>query len=171
MDTKERRSAIRNILIEAAQPVTGTALAKELGVSRQIIVGDIALLRASGVDVYATPQGYVVPVKGENAKITATLACRHTREGLADELNIIVDNGGKVLDVVVEHPLYGEIRANLMLSSRREVGDFLNKLAVSGAEPLSIVTGGVHLHTVEISDTKALEKIEEQLKANGILLK
>ncbi|MGI6093372.1 MAG: transcription repressor NadR [Veillonellaceae bacterium] len=171
MDTKERRTAILNILMGAAKPVTGTVLAKKLGVSRQIIVGDIALLRASGIDVYATPQGYVVPAKGEDRKIRATLACHHTREGTGDELNIIVDNGGKVLDVVVEHPLYGEIRANLMLSSRREVDEFLKKLALSGAEPLSIVTGGVHLHTVEISDRQALEKIEEQLKANGILLK
>ncbi|MPM95922.1 putative transcription repressor NiaR [bioreactor metagenome] len=171
MDTKERRMVILNILKDTAEPVTGTALAKELGVSRQIIVGDIALLRASGVDVYATPQGYVVPVKGEYNKLVATLACRHTREGLADELNVIVDNGGKVLDVVVEHPLYGEIRANLMLSSRREVAEFLDKLVVSGAEPLSIVTGGVHLHTVEISDRKALAKVEEELKAIGVLLK
>lgn len=171
MDTRERRMVLFNILTRAQHPVTGTALAKELGVSRQVIVGDIAILRASGVDVYATPQGYVVPAKEPAAKITAVFACRHKHEKLADELNIIVDNGGKVLDVVVEHPLYGEIRANLMLSSRREVADFIERLKESGAEPLAIVTGGVHLHTIEAPNNKALQAIEEGLRELGLLLK
>jgi transcriptional regulator of NAD metabolism len=140
-----------------------------LSVSRQIIVSDIAILRAAGHDVYATPQGYVMPVKQQG--ITATLACKHSREELADELNIIVDNGGKVLDVVVEHPLYGEIKANLMLASRREVDEFMARLNDSGAEPLSIVTGGVHLHTIEISDPKALERMKSELKRRGLLIK
>lgn len=171
MDTRERRTALFNLLKQTQQPVTGTELAKKLGVSRQVIVGDIAILRAGGVDVYATPQGYVVPPKESIDKITATLACRHNREKLADELNVIVDNGGRVLDVVVEHPLYGEIRANLMLSSRREIAEFMEKLAQSGAEPLSIVTGGVHLHTVEVPDPKALARIEEELRALGVLMR
>lgn len=171
METKERRLVILTKLKEAERPITGTELAKELGVSRQVIVGDIALLRASGVNVYATPQGYVVPTEPKSDKVTAVLVCRHTKEDLADELNIIVDNGGKVLDVVVEHPLYGEIRANLMLSSRREVTEFIDKLANSGAAPLSIVTDGVHLHTVEVTDYHVLQKIEEQLKTLGILVK
>lgn len=171
MDTKERREALANILRNSQEPVTGTSLARELGVSRQIIVGDIAILRAGGVDVFATPQGYVMPSKGVPERITATLACRHASNQLNDELNIIVDNGGKVLDVVVGHPLYGEIKANLMLSSRREVAEFIARLAESGAEPLSIVTGGVHLHTVEVPDRKALEMIEKELKEQQILMK
>lgn len=171
MDTRERRTALFNLLKNAQQPITGTELAKELGVSRQVIVGDIAILRAGGVAVYATPQGYVVPSKESIDKVTATFACRHNREKLSDELNVIVDNGGRVLDVVVEHPLYGEIRANLMLSSRREIAEFMEKLAQSGAEPLSIVTGGVHLHTVEVPDSKALARIEEELRALGVLMR
>ena len=171
MDTKERREALANILRSSQEPVTGTSLARELGVSRQIIVSDIAILRAGGADVFATPQGYVMPSKGLTEKITATLACSHSTVQLKDELNTIVDNGGKVLDVVVEHPLYGEIKANLMLVSRREVADFIAKLAQSGAEPLSIVTGGVHLHTVEVPNLKALEKIEQELKTQQILIK
>lgn len=169
MDAKERRMKIFDKLKNTQEPITGTALAKGLGVSRQIIVGDIAILRARGIEIYATPQGYIMPVNEAN-KITATLACRHSRDELANELQIIVDNGGKVLDVVVGHPLYGEIRANLMLSSRREVAEFLDKLKESGAEPLSIVTGGVHLHTVEVNDRASLSKIEAELKANGILM-
>jgi transcriptional regulator of NAD metabolism len=169
MDNKARRAALLHILENSLSPVTGTVLAHRLSVSRQIIVSDIAILRAAGHDVYATPQGYVMPVKQQG--ITATLACKHSREELADELNIIVDNGGKVLDVVVEHPLYGEIKANLMLASRREVDEFMARLNDSGAEPLSIVTGGVHLHTIEISDPKALERMKSELKRRGLLIK
>lgn len=169
MDNKERRAALLHILKNSPSPVTGAALARKLCVSRQIIVSDIAILRAAGTDIYATPQGYVMPVKQQG--ITATLACKHSRGELADELNIMVDNGGKVLDVVVEHPLYGEIKANLMVASRREVNEFLARLNKSGAEPLSIVTGGVHLHTVEISDTEALERMKSELKNRGFLIK
>jgi len=169
VDTKDRRSKILTMLKTAGKPVTGTALARELGVSRQVIVGDIAILRAAGIAVYATPQGYVIPVDLAPA-VRATLACRHRRDELEKELMIIIDNGGKVLDVVVEHPLYGEIRANLMLSSRRELADFLNNLAKSGAEPLSIVTGGVHLHTIEAPTEAVLKNIQEELSSHGILI-
>lgn len=170
MDTKERRKALLEKLKTADQPMTGTELARELGVSRQIIVGDIAILRAAGEAVYATPQGYVLPAGEKTGALTATLACRHDRDGLAKELTIMIDNGGKVLDVVVEHPVYGEIRANLMLSSRRDIADFLHNLSGSGAEPLSIVTGGVHLHTLEVPDREALRQIEKELRQEGILV-
>lgn len=170
MDNKERRTKLMHILENSPNPVTGAALARKLCVSRQIIVSDIAILRAAGTaDIYATPQGYVIPVKQQG--ITATLACKHSRDELAEELNIMVDNGGKVLDVVVEHPLYGEIKANLMVSSRREVNEFLARLNKSGAQPLSIITAGVHLHTVEISDTEALERMKSELRNKGFLIK
>lgn len=170
MDAKERRMLLMDKLKTTGEPVTGTALARELGVSRQIIVGDIAILRASGANIYATPQGYILPA-GRTNTIIATLACRHSWDKLFDELSIIIDNGGKVLDVVVEHPVYGEMRANLMLSSRRELSEFLHKLKESGAEQLSIVTGGVHLHTIEVPSAEVLQKIEQQLKEQEILMK
>jgi transcriptional regulator of NAD metabolism len=168
MDANKRRQQLYQKLKDAARPVTGTALAKEMGVSRQIIVGDIAILRAAGHEIFATPQGYVLPLPGSGATITAKLACQHGREGLAKELAIIIDNGGKVLDVIVEHAVYGEIKANLMLSSRRELTDFLHKLD-QGAEPLSTITGGVHLHTVAVPSMEVLARIETELRAEGIL--
>lgn len=170
MDTKERRNAILAKLRASEIPLTGTALAKELGVSRQIIVGDIAILRATGIAVFATPQGYILP-ESAVAAIRTTLACRHDMHNLEAELLTIIDNGGKVLDVIVEHPVYGEIKANLMLASRRELKAFLDSLATCGAEPLSVVTGGVHLHTIEVPDKAVLWQIEEELNRQGILLK
>ena len=170
MEAKERRSMLLKKLRAAQEPLTGTSLAKELGVSRQIIVGDFAILRAAGNVVYATPQGYIVPPT-ENAKvIKATLACKHDRDGLEQELAIIIDHGGKVLDVIVEHSLYGELKANLMLASRRELADFLRKLDDSKAEQLCSITAGVHLHTVEVPDEEVLSKIKEELRQKGILM-
>ncbi|SDF32666.1 transcription repressor NadR [Sporolituus thermophilus] len=170
MDAKTRREKLLTMLKQAAAPVTGTALSRELGVSRQVIVGDIAILRAAGQEIYATPQGYLVPVANPRSAVTAKLACRHGRDSLAEELAIIIDHGGKVLDVIVEHPLYGEIRANLMLASRRDLAEFLRKLEESGAKPLSVVTGGVHLHTVEAPSPQVLAEIEGALRQQGILL-
>ncbi|MBP2656821.1 MAG: hypothetical protein H6Q73_4390 [Firmicutes bacterium] len=169
MEAKKRRQLLLEKLESIFEPVTGAALAKELGVSRQIIVGDIAILRAAGREIYATPQGYIMSLKPQMNNVVAKFACRHDREKMAKELAIIIDNGGKVLDVIVEHSVYGEIKANLMLSSRREMEEFLNKLS-DGAEPLSMVTGGVHLHTVGASSRAVLANIEAELKAEGILI-
>ncbi|MDU4961011.1 MAG: transcription repressor NadR [Sporomusaceae bacterium] len=170
MDAKTRRKQLVEALRKAAAPVTGSALAQQLGVSRQVIVGDIAILRAAGVAVYATPQGYLLPVEQPAAVKTATIACQHGRDKLGDELAIIIDNGGKVLDVIVEHPLYGELKANLMLASRRDLAEFLRQMDDSGAEPLLVVTGGVHLHTIEVPSPAALARIKQELEGQGILL-
>ncbi|BBB90027.1 putative transcription repressor NiaR [Methylomusa anaerophila] len=169
MDTKERREQLLQLLKQSQVPLTGTALANKLGVSRQVIVGDIAILRAAGVNVYATPLGYVIPVLQSTA-VTTHFACRHGRDRMGEELAIIIDNGGKVLNVIVDHPVYGEIKASLMLSSRRELADFLRDSANSGAEPLSVITGGVHLHMVEASSEVILQKIEQELRTAGILV-
>lgn len=170
METQERRAFLLAKLQAADKPLTGTALARELGVSRQIIVGDIAIIRASGVEIYATPQGYMIPAVVSPA-VSFTIACRHKHDNLEKELAIIIDNGGKVRDVIVEHPLYGEIKANLMLSSRRELDEFLARLTESGAQPLSVVTSGVHLHTIEVPNEKVLANIEQELRNEGILFK
>ena len=115
MNTEERRQHILERLRETKKPLTGTALSKEFAVSRQIIVGDISILRALGTNVYATPRGYIIPEESRGKQgLMATLTCRHTQQDMLKELNVIVDNGGFVRDVIVEHPLYGEIRADLM---------------------------------------------------------
>lgn len=169
MDAKERRESLLAMLKTAMQPLTGTMLAKTLKVSRQIIVGDIAILRAAGTSIIATPQGYMLPAV-ISSKVTATFACQHGLDQLGEELAVMIDNGGKVLDVAVEHPLYGEIKANLMLSSRRDLADFLQRLKESKAEPLLALTGGIHLHTVEADSEEILTMIKEELSRLGILI-
>lgn len=169
MDGKERRHLLLAKLTAADEPLTGTVLAQMLGVSRQIVVGDIAIMRAAGSEIIATPQGYILP-SGKHTRVsTVKIACRHDWQNLAEELAIIIDHGGKVVDVIVEHPVYGELRANLMLASRRDLAEFLRKLDDSGAAPLSIVTGGIHLHTIEVPSAAVLQEIEAALNKRGIL--
>ncbi|MCE5285791.1 MAG: transcription repressor NadR [Pelosinus sp.] len=169
MDAKARRDFLLEKLKRDTKPVTGAVFAKELGVSRQIIVGDIAILRAAGIDIFATPQGYVLPNHAYQEALRYKIACRHNNEGMEKELAIVIDNGGKVLDVIVEHPIYGEICANLMLASRRDLKEFMER--ITNSEPLSLLTGGVHLHTIEVPSNEIFNNIELQLRTAGILMK
>ncbi len=164
-----RRTELFRLLEEAGQPITGSELARKLGVSRQVIVQDVALLRAQGEQILATPRGYLV-TRSPGQRLRRTIACRHSEAEIKDELYTIVDLGGKVIDVTVEHPLYGEIRGLLMINSRYDVGQFLKALENTRARPLSLLTYGVHLHTVEVEDPADFERIHEALKARGFLL-
>ena len=166
MDGQTRRETILCRLTQAPGPVSAATLAKELGVSRQIIVGDVALLRAGGKPISATPRGYVM---GKTPGVTRTLACIHTAQEMAEELNAIVDTGCEVVDVIVEHPLYGQLTGALRLRSRYDVSQFLAHVAQSDAKPLSDLTGGLHLHTIRGEDTAALDRAENALRALGCL--
>lgn len=165
----QRRQRIVGIISSAPIPVTGTELASQLSVSRQIIVQDMAILRAAGADIISTPRGYLIGSQhASRAKFRGTLAVRHTREQIAQELNALVDVGLRVVDVIIDHPIYGELRGLLMLESRADVRSFLSRLA--GTEPLSSLTRGIHLHTVEASRAGAIEEGRDALRDVGILL-
>lgn len=150
--------------------VTGDELAKHFRVSRQCVVQDIAILRAGGEEIFATPQGYRLPHNASHVQ-RAILACQHGPEQTGEELQTLVDNGVRILDVIVEHPIYGELRGTLMIESRADVEDFLAKVKASKASLLSSLTGGVHLHTVEASRPEMLERATAVLKKKGFLLK
>ena len=169
MDTKSRRQQVLQLLKNTKGPVTGSNLAKRFNVSRQIIVGDISVLRAGGITIYATPQGYVLPEEANRDVVVATITCQHDNASMLQELETVVDNGGFVRDVIVEHPLYGEIRADLMLGSRHDVQEFYNSMLQCEAKHLSLITNGVHLHTIEVPSEAHLQRIRQQLKALGVL--
>lgn len=170
MNTEKRREILMKRLREAKQPLTGTKLARELGVSRQIIVGDISILRAEGTQIFATPRGYIMPQEAGDKSIKATIVCRHDAAAMEKELQAVVDNGGSVLDVIVEHPVYGAIRGDLFVESRRDVRRFLTKMQKCQANPLLVVTGGIHMHTIRVPDEDALAAIRSDLKRLGILV-
>lgn len=168
MEAASRRQAILDRLRTADRPVSASALAAGLNVSRQIIVGDIALLRAGGAEISATPRGYVLPRATDG--ITRTIACRHTLAQTGQELDILVDNGCTVLDVIVEHPVYGQLTGQLQISSRYDVEQFLAHIRDSDAAPLSMLTGGLHLHTLCCPNEDAYTRACAALKAAGLLL-
>lgn len=168
MEAAFRRQAILDRLRTADRPVSASALAAGLNVSRQIIVGDIALLRAGGAEISATPRGYVLPRATDG--ITRTIACRHTLAQTGQELDILVDNGCTVLDVIVEHPVYGQLTGQLQISSRYDVEQFLARIRDSDAAPLSMLTGGLHLHTLCCPNEDAYTRACAALKAAGLLL-
>lgn len=164
MDTRDRREEVLKILRNSEEPVKGTDISERLNVSRQIIVQDVAILRARGEDILATPQGYLIPKIYGTQKLIKTIACSHGNNAeIEDELKIIVDFGGKIIDVIVEHPLYGEIKSQLQISSRHDLELFMESLEKTKAEPLSSLTGGIHLHTIEVDDENTFHKIKKAL--------
>lgn len=170
MNTDERRKKILQTLKQASAPLTGSELSNIYKVSRQIIVGDITVLRASGHDIYATPRGYILPQNNKAHQELAIICCKHSDDNLQQELETIIDNGGKIRDVIVEHPLYGEIRVNLFINSRRDIQLFLKKKHQTQASTLMSITNGIHYHTIEIPDLETLELIKTELNKAHILI-
>lgn len=169
MSTGKRRKKVLSILKEARQAVSASALAEQLNVSRQIIVGDIALLRAQGNDILSTPRGYIIGSNLQSGGVICKLACMHSPELTKDEIYTIVDNGGRLIDVIVEHPLYGQLSGQLNIYSRYDADVFLNKVASGKISLLSNLTDGVHLHTISCSDHETVSRIENILREMGIL--
>ena len=169
MDAQERRQHIARRLDGAQGPVNATTLARECSVSRQIIVGDIALLRAGGLDIAATPRGYMV--QRSPAGLVRRVAVRHDGQAMEAELNAMVDQGCTVLDVIVEHPIYGQLTGPLQLSNRYQVGQFIQRCRDQAAAPLSLLTEGIHLHTISCPDQAAYERVCRALEELGVLLK
>lgn len=169
MNGEDRRTKIIEILRSREEPVSGAELAKMLHVSRQVIVQDIALLRAVNRNIISTTKGYVLYVK-EVQKVNRCFLVKHSDDEIEDELCTIVDNGGKVMDVIVMHDIYGEISTGLIIKNRQEVYDFVEKLKSHKTIPLKDLTGGVHLHTVEADSESVLDSIEKKLREKKYLI-
>ncbi len=171
MKATERRNEILNRLKEATVPVSASALAGQLSVSRQVIVGDIALLRASGIKIAATPRGYIIEAEAaEDFPFTGLVATRHTPDETRDELYTIVDYGGYVINVIIEHPIYGQISGPLDIASRHDADMFADSLdSRKEAKPLSTLTGGVHFHKIGCRSEENFNLITKALDSKGYL--
>ncbi|MEL7646573.1 MAG: transcription repressor NadR [Sedimentibacter sp.] len=169
MISEERRKNIEKTLRNNTEPVSANALARQFSVSRQVIVGDIALMRAAGVKISATPRGYVINSDFEKTENTYTVACCHDDKNMIMELYAVVDNGGTVADVTVEHPVYGQITGELRISSRYDADLFMDKIKNNAAQPLMHLTGGIHLHTIRCADDQTFVRIREALKKENII--
>ena len=169
MNSNERRNDIIKMLVNLNEPVKGSSLAKKYNVTRQIIVKDIALLRARGENIIATPDGYMVGGDKFN-KITVIVAVNHKEDDLEYELGAIIKYGGVVEDVIVEHPLYGEIKGMLMIKNLNDLENFIKKYNDSSAKMLSILTNGIHLHTISAENNENIELIISDLKKNNFII-
>lgn len=169
MSVEKRKKEIMHILNSNNKPISGSFIAKELGVSRQIIVQDIALLRASGLDISSTSRGYIINQPLDH-KIKRSFAVSHTTEEILDELCTIVDHGGRILDVHVSHKIYGDISTTLIISNRQDVYDFVKQVEEEKVIPLKKLTNNIHYHTVEADSNEILDRIELALKEKNYLI-
>lgn len=169
MDGNKRREKLIEIIKSSKKPVSGGELASLLGVSRQVIVQDIALLRASDIEIISTTKGYML-IQSDEAKYQRVISVKHSTEDIEDELCTIVDNGGKVLDVHVIHEIYGQIVTELIIRNRNDVYDFVKQVKEKKIVPLKELTAGTHHHTIEADSEETLDRIEEALRKKNYLL-
>lgn len=167
MSGSERRTEIIERIQKSPAPVSGKNLAESYGVSRQVIVQDIALLRAAGYDVIATNRGYILNTP---AKVSRILKVCHSDECLEEELCTVVDMGGCVENVMVNHRVYGHLQAELHINSRRKVAEFMEDIRNGKSSPLKNITSDYHYHTITADNEETLDLIEEELRKKGFLV-
>ncbi len=166
----QRRIKIRQLLLDRSQPMTGTALAKAMGVSRQVIVQDIALMRAESMMVLSTNKGYLLrPDAARASQPKRVFFVKHETDRVLEEFMTVIDLGGRILDVAVEHELYGPIRADLLIENAADAQEFVARLAACRDNPLKVLTDDCHFHTVAAPSERLLDLIEAELKNRGFL--
>ena len=174
MNISTRRKQILEEISRSHVPIAASALAGKLGVSRQVIVGDVALLRAQGYDITATSRGYIfaAPRHDEGkSQYLGTILCRHAADDTKAELYEIVDLGGTVVNVIVEHDIYGNITGPLNLKTRDDVDNFIARLSSSRDRLLlELSTGGIHKHTIACRDKGHFEEIVRALEAKQLII-
>ncbi|PLR75334.1 transcription repressor NadR [Bacillus sp. V3-13] len=168
---EERRAFLLSLLKESESPITGNELAVRTNVSRQVIVSDITLLKVKKEPIIATSQGYIyLRPASQTPVFERTVACFHPPERTEEELNLLVDLGVTVKDVKIEHPVYGDLTASIMVSNRKEVQRFMRKIHETKAAFLSELTEGIHLHTISAPSEKALVEAESALRQANFLV-
>lgn len=167
MTGSDRREKIINTIRSSEGPVPAKALADDCQVSRQVIVQDIALIRAAGYDIISTNRGYILQAPVAASRV---FKVSHTDEQLEDELCSIVDLGGKVVNVMVHHRVYGHLEAALNITSRKKVADFLKDIQSGKSSPLKNITSNYHYHIVEADSEDTLDLIEDMLREKGYLV-
>lgn len=168
MSGEERRARIIEKLKTSTGPISGSAFAREFDVSRQVIVQDIALLRAAGSKILSASRGYLLM---QPEYVTRVFKVHHTEQQVEDELNLFVDYGGIVQDVFIYHKVYGLVRVPMNIRSRRDVRSYIDKINAGQSRPLSGATSGYHYHTIAADSEEILDQIQERLAAEGYLAK
>lgn len=167
MKTSERRNEIIAMLRKAKGPIAAKELASEFQVSRQVIVQDMAVIRASIPEIFSTNRGYILQKEQVCAR---EFKVKHSEEQVEQELNIFVDYGGIVRNVSISHRVYGRISAEMDIRSRQDVCEFIERLENSQSTLLGNATSGYHYHLVEAASEDRLDLIEKHLEEAGFLV-
>ena len=167
MTGSDRRAEIVRQIKESKAPVSGQRMALAYGASRQVIVQDIALLRASGYDIISTNRGYLLNAPRTVSRI---FKVQHTDEQLEEELCCIVDLGACVENVMVNHRVYGHMEAPLGINSRRKVAEFLEDIRSGKSSPLKNITSNYHYHNVSADSEETLDMVEQALSEKKFLI-
>lgn len=162
----KRREIIKDMMRQAERPLSGTALGKATGVSRQVVVQDIALLRTEGCPIVATARGYILNEEKQTMRLFKVC---HGNDETEDELKTIVDLGGCVQDVMINHRVYGKMSAPLNIKNRRDIQRFMNDIKSGKSSPLMNVTSGYHFHHVSAEQEEILDEIEQALREKHYL--
>lgn len=171
MTGEERRSMILQKLHDTDTPLSGTTLAKAFHVSRQIIVQDIALMRAENYGILSTNKGYLLrSEKTGTAQPKRVFYVKHTTDQVLEEFQAVLDLGGKILDVAVEHEIYGHICVDLLIETANDAAEFCERLINCRDNPLNVLTDHCHYHTVAAPSEKLLDLIEQELRVKGLLM-
>lgn len=166
MNGKERREQLIQILETSQSVVSGEKLSQQLKVSRQVIVQDITLLREKNYEIFSTTRGYYL---NQPTGFHRILKVKHTDEQIEEEMNLVVDFGGRIKDVFIYHKMYGVVRADMDIKSRRDVNDYLESINKGNSKPLLNLTEGFHYHTISADSEDVLALIKEELKNRGFL--
>ncbi len=166
MTGEDRRKLILNTLLDAKEPISGSALGKITGVSRQVVVQDIALLRSQGYSIATSHYGYILDKPEQCIRLVKT---HHTVDQMEDELTTIVDLGGSILDTVVNHRTYGKVTAPLNVKNRKDIRNFMHDIETGKSSPLSTITSGYHFHHIAADSEETLNEIEAALSQKGYL--
>lgn len=166
MEGSIRREAIVRLIKNSNIPLSGTSIANELNVSRQVIVTDIALIRAQGENIFSTNKGYVIL-----SNISRVFKVKHSNEMIEDELTSIVDLGGRIVDCFIEHDIYGKIDVSLNINSRKDINDFLYNMKDKNNLPLMQITNDIHYHTITADSEEILDSIENLLNEKKYIIK
>ncbi len=166
MAVAQRRKEILNILRQTDEPIAAKDLALRFGVSRQVIVQDLAVIRVAHPNIISTYRGYLLQLETTYSR---EFKVRHDDDGAKEELNLIVDLGGRVQNVSISHKFYGRVTAEMNISSRQDVREYIRALCSGHSRHLSNATGGYHYHLVEAMNEERLDLIEQALKEHHFL--
>lgn len=166
MKGEERREQIFKHLSESDVPVSASSLSKLYGVSRQIIVSDIARMRSAGIAISSLSRGYVLDQKPKSERVLKII---HSDKDIEKELNLILELGGTVSDVFIYHKFHGIVSAKMDISSKNDIKNYIENVTKGKSTPLNNTTSGYHYHTITADNEKILDKIEQKLKEEGLL--